>query len=114
LVAHQIGQLQVVEQEVQELLAGELEDEVVLALAALAGRPCPPPLPSATLGPADAVPGMKSLLPGWTMSRVPPGPWWKTGSEMSFDGMPTFSPLSTSVMLRWLTASATARLSWVL
>jgi hypothetical protein len=40
LVAHQIGQFQVIEQQVEEFLARQLEDEVVLTLAA-PGPPCP-------------------------------------------------------------------------
>ena len=47
------------------------------------------------------------------MARLPPGPCWKTGSEMSRAGIETFSPRSMSVIERRFTASSTDRLMWV-
>jgi hypothetical protein len=71
LVAHQIRQFQVVEQQVEELFARQLEDEVVLALAALAAGP----VRSRRRRPLRAlhpVTGLELLVAGMDMSRVPP------------------------------------------
>src|SRR5574340_139024 len=65
-----------------------------------------PPLPPS--GRSTLSPVTNSRLPGSTMLRRPPGPWWKLGSDRSFDGMEIFSPRSRSATLRPDTTSAAA------
>ncbi len=70
--------------------------------------PLPPPPPPPPLGRAIWSPVTNSLLPGWTMRRLPAVPCWNSGSLISFFGMVIFSPVSRSVSLRPVTASETA------
>jgi hypothetical protein len=53
--AHQVGQGQVLEEDLHELFLAQREDEVVLTLAAVAGIPLPAALPLAALRFANAV-----------------------------------------------------------
>ena len=55
LRAHQVGQRQVLEEDLHELFLAQLEDEVVLAFAGIAGLALAAALATAALGPLDAV-----------------------------------------------------------
>ena len=69
LALGEIGQFEIVEEQVEELVAGEHEAERVLAVAVAA-----PPRPAAAAagGRGSMSPSTNFLLPGSTMSRVPP------------------------------------------
>ena len=69
-----------------------------------------PPLPPPPLGRSMRSPATYSWLPGCTISRLPPWPWWNTGSCTSFFGMCTSSPRSRSRMPRPSMARRTASL----
>ena len=70
--------------------------------------PPPPPWPPPPCGRSMRSPVMYSLLPGCTISRLPPWPWWNTGWLMSRLGMWMSSPRSMSRMPRPSTARRTA------
>src|SRR3989344_4758196 len=59
----QVGQLQVLEHEVEKFLLGDLKDEVIHAFAAVAGLACALPT-AATLRPWNALAGDKLLVAG--------------------------------------------------
>ena len=76
LRAHQARQRQVVEEDLHELFLGEVEDEVVLALAGIARLALA--AAAARRRPAAARCGRRArtpCCPGWTISRAPPWPW---------------------------------------
>jgi hypothetical protein len=97
-------QRQVVEEELEELFAAEREDEVVLALALVAGLPLPGPWP-------PPPPGRDAVARRTVVARVPLAHAALAVVELRLAdvlaGMPIFSPLSRSRMLRSI-ASATA------
>src|SRR5690606_5783778 len=64
LGADQAGELEVLEEEVEELLARELEDEVVLVLAVLARLALAGTVASATEWALDAVAGAELVVAG--------------------------------------------------
>ncbi|MNY10340.1 hypothetical protein D3C86_1433140 [compost metagenome] len=64
VLLHQVGQGQVLEHEVEELLLGDLEDEVVLALAGVAGLALAGTAATAAGGPRDALAGGELLVAG--------------------------------------------------
>src|SRR5512139_2004671 len=71
------------------------------------GEPPPAPPPPSS-GRSTRSPLTNSRLPGSTMLRRPPGPWWKIGSDRSLAGIETLSPRSRSVTLRPDTTCAAA------
>ena len=81
LVLHQVGQLQIFEEELQEFIAGKLEDEIVLTLPLVAGLAALPP-PPPPRGRSIRSPATNSLLPGCIhLARCRPGRVRKVGSR---------------------------------
>ncbi len=91
----EIGQFQIVQEQVDEFVAAENEAERIFAVAL--ARPLP--LPPLWLGRGSMSPSTNFLFPGNTMSRVPPSRR-KRGSSMPSIGTLTSPPSRTSLMSR--------------
>src|SRR5690606_3613487 len=70
LLLHEVGQLEILEYEIEELLARQLEDEVVHSFARVAG-PAPAARAAARRRPLDAIAGHELLVTGQHAPLVP-------------------------------------------
>jgi hypothetical protein len=103
----QIGQGQFVKENVQKLLFGQCEHELVEPFAVLAGLTlaC---APGTAFGPVDLVFAAEAVVAGAYGFPDPALAMLELGLAYVLAGMPIFSPLSISRIPRLLMASATA------